>query len=215
MAEPQASATPPSGKNGGPRDPREPMEAAARTVDRAAETGQRRTEEAARAAEKVVDKSAEASRAAARANSEILRTQMETAQQAMRSTLETGMRGLEGLTQNVSRAFGVASPDANLAEQSARNVQAVSQASTALARGAQDASRAWFDLTQKTVRTNLEALSELAGCRSVQEVVALQSRVVRDNLGQAIESGEAIARASTDAIREAGRAIQQQVQPGA
>jgi len=212
MAEPQTSATTPTGKNGGSRDA---MEAAGRAADKAAETGQRRTEEAARATEKVVDRSAEASRAAARANTEILRTQFETAQQAMRSGLETGMRSLEGLTQNVGRAFGVAAPNTDLAEQSAQNVQAVSQASTALAKGAQDASRAWFELTQKSVRTNLEAISQLAGCRSVQEVMALQSRLVRDNLGQAIESGEAIAQASTEAIREASRALRAQIQPGA
>jgi len=123
------------------------------------------------------------------------------------------MRSLEGITQNWTRAFGAATPNADLAEQSARNVQAVSQASTALARGVKDASQAWFDLTQKAVRTNLEAVGQLASCRSVQEVMALQSNLLRDNLQQAIESGEVIARASSDAIHQATQAMHPQ--PGA
>jgi hypothetical protein len=210
MADTQIPATPPLAKNG-PSD--SPADAARAAADAAA----RQTKEGARVAEAVADKTAEASRAAAKANSEILRTQIETAQQAVRSGLEAGMRSLEGITQNWTRAFGAATPNADLAEQSARNVQAVSQASTALAKGAQDASRAWFDLTQKAVRTNLEAMGQVASCRSVQELMTLHSNLLRDTLQQAIESGEAMAQASSEAIREATRAMHQQpgsYQPG-
>ena len=203
MADPQTSAITPASKNG-------PAPAVVADAARAAtEAVSRQAKEGARAAEAVADKTAEASRAAAKANSEILRTQIETAQQAVRSGLEAGMRSLEGLTQNWTRAFGAATPNPELAEQSAKNVQAVSQASTALAKGAQDASRAWFDLTQKAVRTNLEAMGQFASCRSVQELMTLQSNIVRDSLQQVIESGEVVARASSEAIREATRAMQQ------
>lgn len=177
---------------------------------RAAETA----EKTARAAEKVAEKTAEASQDAVRANSEIMRRNIETAQDAVMAGLETGMKSVEGLTQTVSRAFGVVSPNTELAEQSAQNVRAISQASTALARGAQEASRAWLDLIQQGVRTNLEALSDLTGCRSMQDVVALQSRVVRQNLQRAIDSGQTIARTSTQAMEEANRAIQSAAQMG-
>jgi hypothetical protein len=207
MADPQTSAPNPASKNGGGAGAA--AADAARAATAAADAGARQAKEGARAAEAVADKTAEASRAAAKANSEILRTQIETAQQAVRSGLEAGMRSLEGLTQNWTRAFGAATPNPELAEQSAKNVQAVSQASTALAKGAQDASRAWFDLTQKAVRTNLEAMGQLASCRSVQELMTLQSNLVRDNLQQVIESGEAMARAHSEAIREATRVMQQ------
>src|SRR5439155_24099350 len=108
----------------------------------------------------------------------ILRTQFATAEQALRRTVETGVRSVEGVTRAVTRAFGVSQPNSELANQSAQNVRAVSQASTALAKVAQDASSAWFELTQKTVRTNLEALSQLASCRSLQEVVNVQSNLI-------------------------------------
>lgn len=174
----------------------------------AAEAGARQAKESARAAEAVADKTAEAGRAAAKANTEILNSQIETAQQAARTSFEAGLRGLESLSQNWTRAFGVAPPGGDLAEQSAQNVQAVAQASSVLAKSAQDASRVWFDLTQRAMRTNLEALGRLASCRSFQEVATLQTNLMRDNMQQAIESSEVIARASSDAIREATRAIQ-------
>lgn len=201
MADTPDPAGPSTSKAGGGATPTE----AART---AADAGVRQAKESARAVEAIADKTAEAGRAAAKANSEIVSTQIETAQQAMRSGVEAGMRSLEGLTQNWTRAFGAAAPNSDLAEQSAQNVQAVAQASTALAKGAQDASRAWFDLTQRAVRTNFEAFGRLASCRSFQEVATLQSNLIRDSLQQAIEGGEVIARASSDAIREATRAIQ-------
>jgi hypothetical protein len=211
MPDPETTANTPGSKNVG--GAAAAASEAARSASAAIDASARQAKDSARAAEAVADKTAEASRAAAKANSEILRTQIETCQQAVRSGLEAGMRSLEGMTQNWSRAFGAAAPNPDLAEQSAINVQAVSQASTALAKGAQDASRAWFDLTQKAVRTNLEAMGQFASVRSLQELVTLQSNLVRDGMQQAIESGEAIARAQGEAIREATRAIQQTTQP--
>jgi hypothetical protein len=164
--------------------------------------------QAANAADAVTEKAADAGKEAIRASSEILRTNVEAAQDAMRTSLESGMRAFEDMAQNMSRVFGVATPDPQLAEHSVRNVRAVSQASTALARGGQEASRAWFELAQQTVRTNLEALSQVASCRTVQDLVAVQTDLARNNLQRAIEGGQTMARASTQAIEEASRAMQ-------
>ncbi|CAN7618845.1 phasin family protein [Phenylobacterium sp. LjRoot219] len=168
------------------------------------------------AAETLADKTVAASRAAVEANTEILRDQVEAAQQATQVGLEAGMRSIEGLTRKVKGVFAEAKPNPDLAEQSARNIQEVSQACTALAKGAQEASRAWLSLTQQTVRTNLEAMAGLARCRSVQDLITLESSLFRDNLQLAVESAEVIARAQTDAIHEAALVFQQPpVQPRA
>jgi Phasin protein len=55
-----------------------------------------------------------------------------------------------------------------------------------LAKGAQQISREWFDLMRERLAKNAEAMNRLAGCRSVQDVVAVQSEIVRDGLGQAV-----------------------------
>jgi hypothetical protein len=223
---PGAAGSPRNGGRGAappetPRDtsregpaPREAARAAGEAGSRSFEAGARQAQENARAAEAVADKTADASRAAAKANAEIAQSHIETSHEAMRSSLDAWTRTVEGLTQSWTRVLGVTNPNPDLADEAARNVHAVSQASTALVKGSQDASRAWFELTQRTVRTNLEALERLAHCRSVQEVVTVHSNLLRDNLQQAMESGETVARTSSDAIREATRAMQSQ-QPGA
>ena len=189
---------------------------AASEARRGAETAEARTfdqagaqvEEGARAAEAVSEKPAEASSAATKANAEILRVQIETAEQAVRSGFEAGARTVEVISRSFVNAWGVASPNPDLAEQSSQNVQAVSRASTVLVKGAQDAARTWFDLTQNSLRTNLEAVSEIAKCRSAQELVNAHSNLLWANLRNIIESGDAITRASADAIGEATRAMQ-------
>lgn len=214
MPDPQNPATLDPQKNGGrgsaTANAANAANAAAEAGSRSFEAGVRQAKEGARAAEAIAEQAADASRAAAQANTEILRTQIETAHQAVRTSLEAGARSFERLGENWSRAFGVGTANPDLAEQSAQNVQAVSRASSALAKGAQDAAAAWFDLTQKTVRTNLEAMSRLAGCRSVQELANVQSTLMRDNLQQVIETAEVIARTQSDAVQEATRAIQRQ-----
>jgi hypothetical protein len=209
---PGAAGSPRNGGRGAappetPRDtsregpaPREAARAAGEAGSRSFEAGARQAQENARAA--------------AKANAEIAQSHIETSHEAMRSSLDAWTRTVEGLTQSWTRVLGVTNPNPDLADEAARNVHAVSQASTALVKGSQDASRAWFELTQRTVRTNLEALERLAHCRSVQEVVTVHSNLLRDNLQQAMESGETVARTSSDAIREATRAMQSQ-QPGA
>ena len=187
-------------KNGASRDA---MEAARKAVDTAADQAR----QGARATEAVTEKTAEATRDASRASAEILRTQFATAEQALRTGVESSARGLEGLTQGLTRVFGVTGPNPELAARSAENVRAVSEASTALAKGAQETSRSLFELAQKTMTSNVEAFSRFAGCRSAHEVIALQSELLRTNLQQLIESSEAMARASTDAIHSAARAI--------
>jgi hypothetical protein len=167
--------------------------------------------EIARAAEAVVARTAEASRETATAGAEAIAAQVETAQSSVRSGLESSASNIEGLTRTWSQMLGGGSnPD--LGQASTQTVGAISGASTALAKGVQDASKAWLDLTQKTMRSNLDAMRQLAGVRSVPELIAVQSNLLRGNLQQAIESGETLARVSGDAIREATQAIQSGVQ---
>jgi Phasin protein/N-6 DNA Methylase len=56
----------------------------------------------------------------------------------------------------------------------------IAETGTVLVRGLQDLSREWLKLSEEQLRRNLEAISQLAGCRSVQDLVAVQSGLVRD-----------------------------------
>jgi len=58
------------------------------------------------------------------------------------------------------------------------------------------------------MRDNLEAACELANCRSAQDLVALQSRITRENLQRFIDTGQIVAQSSSQAIADANGAMQ-------
>lgn len=80
-----------------------------------------------------------------------------------------------------------------LSEEAAHNLRAVAQSSTTLARGLQDVSREVVTRTQQRLQRNLEGLHALARCRSLRDLVEVQSSLLRENLEQTIESNRRIA----------------------
>lgn len=122
--------------------------------------------------------------------------------------VRAGMNVGQQFAGALPRTFAMVTPDPALVQQSVRNLQAVSQAGAALARGAEDASRVWFDLAQRTARTNLEALGHLAGCRTAHDVMAVQTETARKTLRQMIEGGQSVADCSAQAMQQAIRAME-------
>jgi len=53
---------------------------------------------------------------------------------------------------------------------------------------------------------NVDSLNRLAGCRSVQDVVAVQSELVRDTLWQVIDANKRVAELSLRIASEAALA---------
>src|SRR4051794_8344329 len=169
----------------------------------------RAADEAARTARTVTDEAARVGEQTARAGADIARRSTETARDAFQSGLNTATETFQRVTDQFTKVLGFNGPQAEeLTRRSSQNLQAVSQASSVLARGAQEATREVLNLVQDRVQKNVEAVSRIAGARSVQDFVAVQSELVRDGLQQVIDTNKRIAEVSLRTADEAARAIQ-------
>src|SRR5215213_10268566 len=171
----------------------------------------RAADEAARTARTVANETARVGEHTARAGADAARRGAETARDTVQSGLNTATETFQRMTDQFTKVLGFNGPQAEeLTRRSSQNLQAVSQASTVLARGAQEVSHEVIQLVQDRVQKSIDGLSRLAGTRSVQDFVAVQSDLMRDGLQQVIDTNKRIAELSVRVADEAARAIQAQ-----
>ncbi len=168
-------------------------------------------DEAARTARTVTDEAARVGEQTARAGADVFRRGTETARENLQSGLNTATQTVQRVTDQFTQVLGFNGPQAEeLTRRSSQNLQAVSQASSVLARGAQEVSQEVFGLIQDRLQKNVDAVNRIAGVRSVQDLVAVQSDLARDTLQQLIDTNKRIAELSVRVADEAARAIQAQ-----
>src|SRR3954453_5607317 len=169
-----------------------------KAADEAAHTARTVTEEAGRVGEQT-----------ARAGADVFRRGTETARDSLQSGLNTATQSFQRISDQFTQALGFDGPQAEeLARRSSQNLQAVSQASSVLMKGAQEVSHEWFGFAQERVQKNMDGLNRLVGCRSVQDFVATQSDLMRDGLQQVIDVNKRVAEVSVRVAEEAARSIQ-------
>jgi phasin family protein len=168
-------------------------------------------DEAARTARTVTNEAARVGEQTARAGADVFRRGTETARDTVQSGLNTATETFQRMSDQFTKVLGFNGPQSEeLARRSSQNLQAVSQASTVLARGAQEVSQEVFGLVQDRLTKNVDAVSRIAGTRSVQDFIAVQSDLARDTLQQVIDTNKRIAELSVRIADEAARAIQAQ-----
>lgn len=154
---------------------------------------------------------------------ETVRTGTESAQniaQALQQVVENSFGAFSELarrsTGQAMQMFGRPGGETRgLTEGASENLKAVAQSNTILARGLQDVSREWFELSQKRLQTNLDGLNALARCRSMNDFVAVQSSLIRDNLEQTVDNSRRIAELTIQLADEATRTATVQVNQSA
>src|SRR3954454_24588052 len=102
-------------------------------------------DEAARTARTVTDEAARVGEQTARAGADVFRRSTETARDGLQQGLNTATQTFQRINDQFTQVLGFNGPQPEeLARRSSENLQAVSQASTVLARGAQEFSQEVF-----------------------------------------------------------------------
>ena len=131
-----------------------------------------------------------------------------TMQEAVQTSLSTASELARLSTDQAMQLFNTRKGDTrSLGDETSRNLQALAQSGTVLARGVQDVSREWFELSQKRLLKNLDGLSSLAQCRSVPDFMAVQTSLIRDNLEQTLDNSRRMAELTRQLADEASRIV--------
>ena len=190
-----------------------------RTIQAAQETTRRTAEDMRKSAEDNTRKAAgnaaefsrtalEAGERAARTGTSLMQQNGEMIRRAWQSYLELTAQISGRSTEELARAFPLGNLMAGeetrkAAEQSSRNVDALVDSGSVLARGVEDITREWFDFARGRVEQNLTSLGEFARCRSPQDVAALQSEMMRDNLEVMLQISRKVAEISMRVAEDA------------
>jgi phasin family protein len=133
------------------------------------------------------------------------------AQDVARAGLNAASENAQRFTTEATQFFFLSGKEGEeMARRSAQSIEAVTQASTVMTRSLQDLSRELITLAEEHLRRNVDALGAMSRCRSIQELIALQSEFLRDNLQHTLESTRRVAEVSTRMSNEASRTMARQ-----
>jgi len=169
----------------------------------------RRAQQQAEAVRKVADEVTDTMRVGAESAQNIVQTMQEAIQNSFYAFSELTRYSSGRSMQMLSHPKGETQ---DLTEEATRNLRAAVHSGTALARGIQDVSRECFELSQKRMQRNLDGLNNLARCRTVADLLAAQSSLIRDNVEQTVDNSRRIAELAIQMADEATRNVKVQVE---
>src|SRR5215207_232242 len=153
-------------------------------------------------------KNADAARAGVEKLANFRQRATESAEKAVQSSVEAACQRFQNASDQLARTLGSSGEEGGQrAQESGQNVEAIAKFGTVLTQACQDTSREWYGLAQKQLQRNLEGLSKLAHCRSVQDFAATQSGLVRESLQHMVEDSRLIVEISLKAVNDASKAV--------
>jgi hemerythrin-like domain-containing protein len=179
------------------------------TIDETKRADAQRAREQGEAVQRVTEGVADTMKAGVEGAQTVARTMQETVENNLGTLSEMTRRS----TEYAGRLFGLPSGNAeDLTGQTSENLRALTQSGTALARGFQDVSREMLEMSQKRLQRNLEGFNQIARCRSVTDLAAAQSSLLRDNLDQTLDNSRRLAELTIQMADEATRSATVQAQ---
>ena len=114
----------------------------------------------------------------------------------------------DGTKRGAGRALGLAGGKTDVtAEQASRNLSAIIQTSQALNEGVRKVSDEWFKFARARIERAFEHVDKAMRSRTPQELAAIQTEAVRDNLEGMLQSTRRIAELSQQTANEASRKL--------
>jgi hypothetical protein len=188
---------------------RRATESAAEQIDR---VGQATAEQTTR----IGQAAAETGEKVARVGADLLKQNAEALQNAMRFGLDMTTTVMGRSTDQLGRTLGLSGDGAQEAtERSTRNAQTILYSTAAATNAMSGMSREYFELVRHQFENNLNRMNELWGCRTPQDLVAVQSELLRDTVGSVLESSRRIADLSMKLADDATKRIKQDMQRAA
>jgi hypothetical protein len=135
----------------------------------------------------------------------------ETIQDVEQEIQATAQASLPVASEIVDRTTAVTSLQvqmtSNLLDHAPRYAQAIARSNRILARGAGTIALEWFGLRQERLLKNLDGMNDLLACRSMPDLVNLQSSLMRQNVEQIIGNSQRVAQISAQVAQEATQTI--------
>jgi hypothetical protein len=171
--------------------------------EQVARASEKTAKEFAEGASRVKEAAARVSDQSMRAGIEMFQRNAETVQHTIQSSAKLASTMAECSADQFGRAFGFSSGE--LTERSSRNMEAVVQSGTIVTAMMQRMCVECGDIARARIERGFQRMDALARSRSPQDIVALQSEILRDNLetffGFARKAGEHSTRLVEDAQR--------------
>ena len=184
-----------------------------RTSERTAEQTSRIGQAAAEQTTRVGQAAAEAGEEVARVGADLLQQNAETLQNALRLGLEMATAVMGRSTDQLSRTLGLSGTEVQPAtERSARNAATILHSSTAVAKGMSGMSQEYFAFVRHQIESTMNSMNELWGCRTPQDVAAVQSDFVRETVESALDSSRRMANMSLKVAEDAAKHMAQNIE---
>src|SRR5215204_6962299 len=153
-------------------------------------------------------KNADAARAGVEKLADFRQRATADAWKSMQEGVDAATQEVQNASDQFARTLGFSGEEGErLARQSGQNMEAITKFGTVLTQALQDTSREWYGLAQNQLQRNLEGLSRLAHCRSVQDFAAVQSGLMRESLQFMVEDTSSIVGISVKAVNDARKAV--------
>jgi hypothetical protein len=174
--------------------------------EQAARAAEMTAKELAEDAFRVKEAAARAGDHSMRAGIEMFQRNAETVQRTIQSSAKLASTMAECSADQFGRAFGFSSGE--LTERSSRNIEVVVQSGTIVTAMMQRMCVECGDIARARIERDFQRMDALVRSRSPQDMVALQSEILRDNLETFLGFARKAGEHSTRLVEEAQRRIE-------